>query len=131
MNQGLQETQARDDSGNDHTTQPLSFNLKVLMSTLQDRLTSSLNELIAETIITMTKYFENEISTLMNKVDSCAAKSRILEEKFTSDIDSKGVFLSHLAFHNPCFKCIHFSLRCRPLKSPITAIFDEPYNQHE
>ena len=101
MNQGLQETQARDVSGNDHTTQPLSPNLKVLISTLQDKLTSSLNELIAETIITMRKHFENEISTLTSKVNSCAAKSRILEERFTSDIDCKGVFLLHLAFQNP------------------------------
>ena len=53
---------------------------------MQQKLTVSLNELVAETIATMRKHFEKEISTLLNKVDSLAAKVNILEERFTSDV---------------------------------------------
>ena len=51
--------------------QPLSFDLETLLSTLKDKLTSSLNEVITET---MRKQFEKEISTLMQKVESLTAK---------------------------------------------------------
>ena len=45
LGQGLQETQVRDMSGNcnNQPIQPLSFDLETLLSTLQDKLTSSLN----------------------------------------------------------------------------------------
>ena len=77
------------DDCKDSPSQYHHFDLENLTGTLQAKITTSVKEVIAQTLDSMRNHFEKEIRTLVKRVESLTLKVRVLEQMITPPITKR------------------------------------------